>query len=148
MNGALLLRNAGLNRRRIIGYYRGRATRNYLRRCCRGFVDDGREVQLVVGDQAKPPIALLNANLVVLATGFERSRPGGEWLDRTVRDFALSCHECGYPIVDRSLCGYPGLYVVGLLAELELGPVARTIIGARHAASRVPATSRFVIKVA
>jgi len=69
-------------------------------------------------------------------------------LDRTVRDFALSCHECGYPIVDRSLCGYPGLYVVGLLAELELGPVARTIIGARHAASRVPATSRFVIKVA
>ena len=100
---------------------------------------DGK-LQLVVGDQAKPSIALLNADLVVLATGFERSRPGGEWLDRTVRDFALSCHECGYPIVDRSLCWYPGLYLVGPLAELELGPVARTIIGARHAARRVPAT--------
>jgi thioredoxin reductase len=99
----------------------------------------GTRVQLVVGDDGKAPTALLNADLVVLATGFKRSRPGGEWLDRAVRDSALSCHECGYPIVDRNLCWRPGLYVAGPLAELELGPVARNIIGARHAAARLAA---------
>jgi hypothetical protein len=99
----------------------------------------GTRVQLVIGDDGKAPRALLNADLVILATGFDRSRPGGEWLDRGVRDFALSCHECGYPIVDRNLCWHPGLYVAGPLAELELGPVARNIVGARHAAARLAA---------
>jgi lysine/ornithine N-monooxygenase len=99
----------------------------------------GTRVQLVIGDDGKAPTALLNADLVILATGFDRSRPGGEWLDRGVRDFALSCHECGYPIVDRNLCWHPGLYVAGPLAELELGPVARNIVGARHAAARLAA---------
>jgi heterodisulfide reductase subunit A-like polyferredoxin len=97
----------------------------------------GTMVQLMVGDDHEAPVALLNADLVVLATGFDRSRPGGEWLDRDVHSFGLSCHECGYPIVDRNLCWCPGLYVAGPLAELELGPVARNIIGARHAAVRL-----------
>jgi hypothetical protein len=76
---------------------------------------------------------------VILATGFDHSRPGGEWLDRAIAQFALRCHECGYPIVDANLCWHPGLYVAGPLAELQLGPVARNIIGARHAASRLAA---------
>jgi hypothetical protein len=35
-----------------------------------------------------------------------------------------------------------GLYVTGALAELELGPVARNIAGARHAGERLAAVSR------
>lgn len=44
---------------------------------------------------------------------------------------------CGYPIVNRQLCWTPGLYVTGALAALEIGPVARHIIDARLAATRL-----------
>ena len=97
----------------------------------------GSRVQLTISDDSEMPVALLNSDLVILATGFDRSRPGGEWLDRAIDHFALPCHECGYPIVDANLRWRSGLYVTGPLAELELGPVARNIIGARHAASRL-----------
>jgi cation diffusion facilitator CzcD-associated flavoprotein CzcO len=96
-------------------------------------------VQLTISDDDEIPVALLNSDLLILATGFDRSRPGGEWLDRTIGQFALPCHECGYPIVDANLRWHPGLYVAGPLAELEVGPVARNIIGARHAARRLAA---------
>lgn len=98
----------------------------------------GSRVQLTISD-GEMPVALLNSDLVILATGFDRSRPGGEWLDRAIGQFALSCHECGYPIVDASLRWHPSVYVAGPLAELELGPVAGNIIGARHAARRLAA---------
>jgi glycine/D-amino acid oxidase-like deaminating enzyme len=81
----------------------------------------------------------LEADRVVLTTGFETRRPGGEWLDRAIADMGLPVAPCGYPIVDPSLCWHPGLYTTGALAELELGPVARNIIGARHAAERLKA---------
>lgn len=78
---------------------------------------------------------------VVLATGFERTRPGGPWLDDAVLDHALPCSTCGYPLVDRSLQWAPGLHVTGPLAELEIGPVARNIAGARMAAERLRAAA-------
>jgi hypothetical protein len=80
---------------------------------------------------------IIEADRVVLATGFEPSRPGGAWLDQAIDSFGLLTADCGYPIVDRSLCWAPGLYVTGPLAELEVGPVARNIIGARLAAERI-----------
>jgi len=99
----------------------------------------GSRAQLTISGDCEMPVALLNSDLLILATGFDRSRPGGEWLDQAIGQFALPCHECGYPIVDANLCWRPGLYVAGPLAELELGPVARNIIGGRHAASRLAA---------
>jgi len=84
------------------------------------------------------PIALLNADRSALATGFEKRRPGGGWLNRAIDEFTFYCHECGYPIVERNLCWHSGFYVTGLWHNLELGPVARDIIGARQAARRLP----------
>lgn len=78
----------------------------------------------------------LEADRVVLATGFEARRPGGALIDRAISDLGLRCASCGYPIVDASLRWHPGLHVTGALAELELGPVARNIVGARLAAER------------
>jgi len=50
---------------------------------------------------------------------------------------------CGYPIVDRDLrWGHPRIFVSGALAELELGPSARNIAGARLAAERIVQASR------
>jgi thioredoxin reductase len=83
--------------------------------------------------------AVLAADRVVLATGFEPRRPGGDWLDRAIAELGLPLAPCGFPVVDASLCWYPGLYATGALAELELGPAARNIVGARHAAERLQA---------
>ena len=49
----------------------------------------------------------------------------------------LPCSECGYPLVSEGLEWAPRLHVMGALAELEIGPIARNISGARHAAERI-----------
>lgn len=74
---------------------------------------------------------------VVLATGFEQSRPGGPWLDATIEALGLPCAECGYPRLDAALRWHPRIHVSGPLAELEVGPASRNIAGARMAADRV-----------
>jgi len=81
----------------------------------------------------------LTADRLVLTTGFETGRPGGDWLGRAIEEMGLPVAPCGFPIVDASLRWHGGLYTTGALAELELGPVARNIIGARHAAERLKA---------
>lgn len=82
--------------------------------------------------------SLARVDRVVLATGFEAARPGGAWLDGAVEAEGLPVAPCGFPRVDRSLAWAPGLYAGGPLAELELGPTARNIAGARAAAERLP----------
>jgi cation diffusion facilitator CzcD-associated flavoprotein CzcO len=79
---------------------------------------------------------------LVLATGFHPRRPGGPWLDRTMDRLGLEYAACGYPVVDASLRWAPGIYVTGPLAELEVGPVARNILGARMAGQRLVAVAR------
>lgn len=78
----------------------------------------------------------LTADQTILATGFDPARPGGAWLADSIAANELPCAPCGYPIVDRLLCWRPGLYVNGPLAELEIGPIAPNISGARQAAYR------------
>lgn len=78
-----------------------------------------------------------SAERVILATGFESRRAGGAWLDRAPRELALPCAECGYPILDKALRWHARIHVTGPLAELELGPAARNIIGARMTAERL-----------
>lgn len=82
----------------------------------------------------------LTASQIILTTGFETTRPGGAWLDKAISDYDLPLAPDGYPIVDKRLCWAPGLYVTGPLAELEVGPVSRNIIGVRLAAERIGAS--------
>jgi hypothetical protein len=77
------------------------------------------------------------ARSVVFATGFKPTRPGGSWLGKAIEKYELPCARCGYPIVSQSLEWCPHLYVMGPLAELEIGPIARNISGARQAAERI-----------
>ncbi len=74
---------------------------------------------------------------LILATGLDPRRPGGVWLDAAIDQFGLPLAPDGYPIVDQRLAWAEGLHVSGPLAELEIGPVARNIIGARLAAERI-----------
>lgn len=87
------------------------------------------------------PGLTLRADRVLLATGFAQQRPGGGWLDRAIAAYELPLAPCGYPLVAPSLAWAPGLYATGALAELELGPVARNIAGARHAGERLRAVA-------
>ncbi len=77
------------------------------------------------------------ADHIILATGFETTRPGGAWLDAAVDHHNLSLAVDGYPIVDQRLCWSSGLFVSGPLAELEVGPVARNFVGVKLAAERI-----------
>ena len=92
--------------------------------------DDGVRLELADGRQ-------LDGGHLLLATGFEGHRPGGELVDRLVEEHRLPCAACGYPVVDSGLRWHPRVHVSGPLAELELGPVARNIAGARRAAERL-----------
>jgi cation diffusion facilitator CzcD-associated flavoprotein CzcO len=74
---------------------------------------------------------------ILLATGFKPTLPERDWLVPMIRKHHLKCAECGYPIVTESLQWGPNLYVTGALAELEIGPIARNISGARQAAGRI-----------
>jgi len=81
----------------------------------------------------------LHTDRVVLTTGFETKRPGGAWLDRAIEEMGLPVSPCGFPRADPSLRWQGNLFVTGALAELSLGPAARNILGARHAAERLQA---------
>jgi thioredoxin reductase len=74
-------------------------------------------------------------NTVVLTTGFIPSLPEANWLTNTINNESLPCAPCGYPIVSRETLEWKeNLFVMGPLAELEIGPVSRNIAGARKAA--------------
>lgn len=91
----------------------------------------GEEISLILDQQE------VNVNSIVFATGFKPGRPGGGWLDQVIKKLDLPCAQCGYPIVSPTLEWCPHLYVIGSLAELEIGPIARNISGARQAAERI-----------
>jgi NADH dehydrogenase FAD-containing subunit len=85
---------------------------------------------------------VIESHNVVLATGFRPERPGGSLIDRLIEDFGLPCNPCGYPIVGPDLQWGKNIYVTGPLAELQIGPCARNIVGARNAGRQLMASLR------
>ncbi len=73
---------------------------------------------------------------ILLGTGFNPVIKA-DLIQKLKDHHELRCSECGYPIVDHLLRWHPNLSVTGELAELELGPAAKNIIGARHAGERI-----------
>jgi uncharacterized NAD(P)/FAD-binding protein YdhS len=99
---------------------------------------EGADVHLRLRDLAGAEAGEATADRVILATGFAAARPGGDWLDAAIAELGLPCAPCGFPLVERTLRWARGIYVTGPLAELEIGPVARNIVGARLASERLP----------
>ncbi|MBM7659898.1 thioredoxin reductase [Bacillus mesophilus] len=104
------------------------------------------EIQDVRYDKSDDHIAIrhseqdhsqLYTQSIVLATGFENDMPGKAWIDPFIQEHNLKCSKCGYPIVSHHLEWMDNLYVAGALAELEIGPTARNISGARKAAEAI-----------
>ncbi|MFD2672190.1 FAD/NAD(P)-binding protein [Marinicrinis sediminis] len=85
--------------------------------------------------------ALAECQTLLLATGFCQDPPGMNWLTTCAERYQLPRAECGYPLpLPHSLEWDQGLHVTGALAELELGPTARNISGARRGAERIIAS--------
>lgn len=93
---------------------------------------DRNQVQLKLSNERT-----IESDLVILATGFERCLPGGEFLKNTIDNLSLSCAPCGFPTIDKYLRWSNNLYVTGALAELVIGPASRNIVGARLAAELI-----------
>ncbi|MEM9461504.1 MAG: FAD/NAD(P)-binding protein [Myxococcota bacterium] len=140
-------------RRRLIGQARGGGTISpeewrRVRRAIRADSLEWRHDE-VVSAQIHPPHhqielglragGVLRVDRVVLATGFDRGRPLAPWLEQVAREQELSRAPCGAPILTPDLQWGPGLFVTGPGAELQLGPVARNVSGARMAAQRLVA---------
>ncbi len=74
---------------------------------------------------------------VVIATGFCSTPPDPSLLNRCSESLDLKFSSCGYPIPDRWLQWCRDVFLSGSLAELEIGPPARNIIGAHLAMRRI-----------
>jgi hypothetical protein len=94
-------------------------------------VGEGRTVGLRAAD------AWVVADRVILATGFAQRRPGGALVDALVEEHGLPCAACGSPLVGPDLRWHERVVVTGALAELEIGPVARNLVGARRTGERL-----------
>ncbi|MBD1380761.1 NAD(P)-binding domain-containing protein [Metabacillus arenae] len=79
----------------------------------------------------------IETSQILLATGFESNMEFLTWLQSVIKNEMLLCSKCGFPIVSKNLKWGGNLYVVGALAELEVGPTARNISGARTAAHKI-----------
>ena len=84
----------------------------------------------------------IETDRVVLATGFRNMIPGGALVSDLKQHLELPCAPCGYPIVDRDLRWHDRVFAAGALGELELGPAARNIAGARMAGQRIAAVAK------
>jgi len=141
-------------RRTVIGEARHRGSvPPDVHQALRAAISDGQlkwhRTEVLQLDEGAPGLSVrllnqtrLDVSRVLLATGFSANRPGGEMLDALIRSAKLPCASCGYPIVDHALRWHPRIYVSGPLAELELGPTARNITGARRAGDRLVKAAR------
>ena len=99
-----------------------------------------KEGQMYLSFQDNPDLPV---DKVILATGFEKIRPGGNMLDRLIKKYQLPVADCGFPIVNGALAWHPKIHVSGSLAELEIGPIAKNISGARVAGERIIPNSNY-----
>jgi thioredoxin reductase len=76
---------------------------------------------------------------VILATGFREERPGNGFIEQTIKEFHLKTASCGFPVIGPSLHWHERILVSGPLSELQIGPSARNIAGARHSGRRITA---------
>jgi hypothetical protein len=72
-----------------------------------------------------------------LATGFTENLPGNGFINQAIKEFSLKTASCGFPVIEPSLHWHKRIFVTGPLSELQIGPSARNIAGARHSGERI-----------
>lgn len=74
---------------------------------------------------------------LLLATGFKESIMQQPVIKQLVDSYQAPITHCGLPSINANLEWLPNLFVSGGLADLELGPFARNIMGGRETALRI-----------
>ncbi|AYU54725.1 NAD(P)-binding domain-containing protein [Staphylococcus debuckii] len=82
---------------------------------------------------------------ILLATGFQNTIMRQPLVRKLINTYDAPLAKTGYPSISEDLEWLPGLFVSGGLADLELGPFARNVMGGRESASRI--ANAFVNKV-
>ncbi|APH03723.1 FAD/NAD(P)-binding protein [Bacillus weihaiensis] len=113
---------------------RGSVTGELYRKVKRLIQDRKLSLQLIENDERE---SIDKEGTTIFATGFQYRLKQKAILSHLIQAENLPCSECGYPLVSEGLEWAPCLHVMGALAELEIGPIARNISGARHAAERI-----------
>ncbi|MDP4525589.1 FAD/NAD(P)-binding protein [Bacillus halotolerans] len=102
---------------------------------CQKTADGGLQIQLKKNESS------YTFEHIALATGFASDISRFEWVQKAAQAEQLPFAGCGFPIVGKDLQWGNGLYVMGAFAELEIGPTARNISGARKAAFTITHTA-------
>lgn len=79
-------------------------------------------------------------NKIALTTGCSKQLKDDPFLKQIIEQFNPNIAPCGYPIVKPTLEWFDNVFVAGPLAELELGPMSRNIIGGRKASQIIAAS--------
>ncbi len=74
---------------------------------------------------------------ILLATGFKSSILQQPMIQSLIQNANAPLLSCGFPNITHELEWLPHLFVAGGLADLELGPFARNIMGGKEAAQRI-----------
>ncbi|MCG7341526.1 lysine N(6)-hydroxylase/L-ornithine N(5)-oxygenase family protein [Staphylococcus auricularis] len=74
---------------------------------------------------------------ILLATGFKNTMLQAPYIKDLILNHHAPMAQCGLPSITPELEWLPQLFVAGDLADLELGPFARNIMGGREAANRI-----------
>jgi len=82
---------------------------------------------------------VIDAERVILATGFEPVPARRSVLGRCIESLGLATDDDGHVVVNASLEAAPGLHIAGRAASLQLGPMAGNLKGARMAGQRLAA---------
>lgn len=97
-------------------------------------VDDRLSLSMASGED-------IAVDQIILATGFNKRPPASFLINKIAQRNGLEICPCGYPAPDTSLRWHKRIYLAGALAELELGPSARNLAGARLASERIVAAA-------
>ena len=84
----------------------------------------------------------IDADRVILATGFENHARPDSLLGHTIDALDLRCDSDGHVFINNDLEAVPGLHLLGRPASLQLGPMAGNIKGARLAGARLAALAK------
>ncbi len=74
---------------------------------------------------------------ILLATGFENTVMNQPIIQDLITQLNAPLTKCGFPNISYELEWLPNLFVAGGLADLELGPFGRNIMGGREASERI-----------
>ncbi|EXJ24177.1 hypothetical protein ADIAL_0308 [Alkalibacterium sp. AK22] len=79
----------------------------------------------------------LTVKSILLCTGYDQLAAVPEWLADFAVQYNLPSAPCGTPLPDSRLKWHDGLFLMGPLTDLILGPTARNIAGAKKAAGLI-----------